>query len=163
MQFLVISHQLLEILWALVLGFCLGAVYDVIRFVRSLLLPIGNRLAFANIFDVLYGVAFASSYCVFIFAASSGHFRWFTFFSTIIGVFVWRAAPSRLFLPILEVSARLIHRLLHLILLPLQCLVRAACKALKEISLKIVFRRNLRKTEKYKKQLRAEVILINGE
>lgn len=163
MQFLVISHQLLEIVWAYLLGLFLGASYDVVRFLRKLLSPLRHPLTVANFFDIIYGVFFGASYCIFIFAASSGHFRWFTFFGAVLGVFVWRALPSRLFLPVLELFATAVHKLIILLLLPVKALWSSLFKAVRAIEARASFKHNLKKTEKYKKQLSAEVILIKGD
>ena len=163
MQFLVISHQLLEIVWAYLLGLAMGAVYDIVRFLRKLLSPLRHRLTVANVFDIIYGVFFGASYCVFIFAASSGHFRWFTLLSVILGMFVWRALPSRLFLPLLELLATAVHRMILLLLVPFRSLWRLIGKCAAVLKNKALFRHCLKKTDKYKKQLSAEVILVKGD
>jgi len=159
MQFLVISHQLWEILLSLLIGMLLGAVYDFVRFIRRIIAPLGHRLLFANIFDTVYILFFGCVYCMFVYVASSGHFRWFTAIAMLSGAFIWRALPSKLILPALYLIADKLLLLLGLLIFPVRKLFSCAFNTVSAIKRSIMHKRLVVRTEKYKKRLSREVSL----
>ncbi len=118
MQFLVISHQLWEISLSILIGLFLGLLYDAIRFVRRLLSFARLSVLLANIFDVLYGIFCGGVYCIFVYYASSGRFRWFTALGMLCGFLVYRVLPGRLIKPFLYFIADKILLFLSFLLLP---------------------------------------------
>ncbi|MBQ4067027.1 MAG: spore cortex biosynthesis protein YabQ [Clostridia bacterium] len=159
MQFLVISHQLWEILMALVLGLALGFCYDCIRFIRRLLSFLKIDVIIANIFDLVYLVLCACAYCVFVYWASSGHFRWFTALSVLLGAVLYRLIPSRAVSAAFRLLADAILWLLRLLLIPLRFVICALRRSAASVFVLSVRRARLKKTLKFKKMLRDEVKL----
>lgn len=159
MQFIVISHQLWEILAAATLGIFLGLVYDGVRFIRRLLSPIGKDIIFANIFDILYFVFAGAAYCVFLYVASNGRFRWFTALALALGFIVYRLLPGRLIKTFVYFSADLILRLLAFLLTPLRVIKKLSAKAFGALFRLLKYRMLLFKTERMRRQLHRDVRL----
>ena len=157
MQFLVISHQLWEIAFSVLIGLFLGLVYDGIRFVRKILSPIGINVLIANIFDVLYGIFCGAVYCVFVYYASSGRFRWFTALGMVLGFTVYRILPGRIIKPLLYFFADKFLLLLSFLLLPLKKAVTIIRDSVTSLIVSAKRRRMIGKTEKMKRSLYSEI------
>jgi len=144
MQFIVISHQFLEIWISFLLGLFLGLLYDFVRFIRRVLRPLRFEIAFANIFDILFFVLASASYCVLLFAVSTGRYRWFTAVSLVIGWVLYRAVPSKIVRPILFFiadKAKLLVKIAFVPIIKVLSLVRRfvgrICKSVRRSVLKI--------------------------
>ncbi len=159
MQFIVISHQLWEAAVAVLLGFFLGIVYDAVRFVRMLLSPLRRELLFANLFDIIYLLFCGVCYCIFVYAASSGHFRWFTALATVIGFFIYRLLLSRVLMCVFKLISIGIKKLLMVFLYPLKIAVLLFKRLFVLIGRAVLRKRSIRKTENMKKELHQYVKL----
>ena len=157
MQFLVISHQLWEIAFSVLIGLFLGLVYDCVRFTRRVLSPLGLQIFFANIFDVLFGIFCGMVYCVFVYYASSGRFRWFTALGILLGFLVYRIIPGRIIRPALNFIADVFLHLLFLVLLPLKKAVTIIRDSIVFLVRALKRRRMIGKTEKMKKSLYTDI------
>ena len=152
MQFIVISHQLTEIYWSLLLGLFLGLTYDLIRFIRRLFVICIREEVIVFILDLFYMIFSGASYCIFLYAASNGRFRWFTALGLLFGFLLYRLLPSRIIYPPLMWIADKIRLTLSFILLPFK---RVVC-----IFIKFIKRRYyVIKTEKIKDKLCNDVML----
>ncbi len=157
MQFLVISHQLWEIALSILIGLFLGLVYDGTRFARRLLPFAGLSVLLANFFDVVYGIFCGAVYCVFVYYASSGRFRWFTALGMLCGFLVYRALPGRLIKPLLYFIADKILLILSFLLLPLKKAVKIIIGALRHVAVSVKRKAEIAKTEKMKKELFSDI------
>ncbi len=157
MQFIVISHQLLECLWALLLGAFFGLVYDVLRFITRLFSTRFSELLLKNITDLLYLLFCSASYCVFLYSASNGRFRFFTFLSLAFGFVLYRLLPGKIIDRFLELVSRGVRLILKWILYPFRCLGAILKRGATLIFLLMKRKRNIRKTERIKKQLPIDV------
>ena len=153
MQFLVISHQLIETLYAVVLGAFLGLMYDLLRFVRLLNPYKVIEICLANFFDILFAVFSSCAYCIYIYYMSSGHFRWFTALAVVVGFIIYRSVPSKLFFPILRYLSYCIKRLTYFIFLPLKWVITGACTFVVIIFKRFGYVVLLARTKRYQKQL----------
>lgn len=157
MQFIVISHQLLECLWALLLGAVFGLLYDVLRFVRSFVRLSFGELLLLNITDILYLLFCSASYCVFLYSASNGRFRSFTFISLVAGFALYMLLPGRFINRILNVVSRSLRLMFKWLTYPLRVLFDVVKKGIVNLVFCIKRRISIRKTERIKKQLRLDV------
>lgn len=157
MQFIVISHQIWEICAALLLGVFLGLIYDICRFVRAFLLPIDKNLVICNIIDVLYLIFAGASYCVFIYSASSGRFRWFTAFGLLLGVLLYRLLPSRIIYPVFKWLANVLIKLVRYLLHPIKALLMLIKKAIASLLSTIKRKKLIAKTDKFKSELSSDI------
>ena len=121
MQFIVITEQLQITLYALLLGLCFGVTYDLLRILRMLvgITPVHTRpiplvarlprrhigrigkgriseLFFINFPDVLYGLCTGAAFCIFLYAANNGRFRWYLFFACMVGFLIYNYSVGRL-------------------------------------------------------------------
>lgn len=102
MQFIVISHQLKIILFAVIFGCIFGIIYDIIFLIRTLCVPCNPEcvekpfwgMVFIHILDLLYMIIATASYCIFVYYFNSGHFRWYLTFSILIGLFCYKKGPG---------------------------------------------------------------------
>ena len=157
MQFLVISHQLWEIAFSVLIGLFLGLIYDGIRFIRRLLSFLRLQVLFANLFDVLYGIFCGGVYCIFVYYASSGRFRWFTALGMVVGFIVYRILPGRIIRPILYFFADKFLLLLYFVLLPFKKAVTILRDSIVLLVRNLKRRCMIGKTEKMKKSLYSEI------
>lgn len=157
MQFLVISHQLWEIAFAILIGLLLGAAYDIIRFVRRLISPIGLTVTFANIFDILFGVFCGAVYCVFVYYASCGRFRWYTALGMLVGFVIYRLLPGRIIKPMLFFVADRILFLIGLILFPIKKTFIVLLRFVQKRRESILRSLRIKKTAKMKKDLISDI------
>lgn len=157
MQFIVISHQLLECLWALILGAVFGLLYDILRFARRLLcLPFGESMLL-NITDFLYLLFCSASYCVFLFSASNGRFRAFTFVSLAVGFALYRLLPGKIVDRILTLVSRFLRFVFKWITFPIRFLFGVVKRGIVNLLYFIKRKINIKKTDRIKKQLPIDV------
>ena len=142
MQFIVISHQLYEIMLGVLVGLILGFVYDLFRFLRRFFENIKAYVLFTNFLDILFSMLVGSAYCIFIYYASNGRFRWFTAFAFVFGYSVYIVSASKLIRPVLFWIADGICNLLRIIIIPFKRIFYL-------IKVRIL---SLRKTIEYKNQ-----------
>ena len=186
MQFIVITEQLQITLYALLLGVCFGAAYDLLRILRMLVgitpvpakrisfaarLPrrhigrIGkgriSELFFVHLPDVLYGLLTGAIFCIFLYAANNGRFRWYLLMGCAVGFFCYYYSVGRLvvFLSgyITSFLRSILGFLLYLCTQPFLWLWRWLRKLFTPLHKRIVRRQKIRRTEKERKKLAAAV------
>ncbi len=157
MQFIVISHQLLECLWALLLGAILGLFYDLLRFIRRLISGILERSVFLNVTDLFYMLFCAVSYCIFLYSASNGRFRLFTLIALVFGFALYRALPGRFIHRALLSVADFARTLVRWIAYPAVCLFRFIKKGIATVLSALLRRIRIIKTDRIRKQLHRDV------
>lgn len=157
MQFIVISHQLLECLWAMLLGAFFGLLYDLLRFVRNLVHTSLGGLLLLNITDLLYLSFCSASYCIFLYSASNGRFRSFTFISLAVGFVLYRLLPGRIIDRSLTALSSFLRLIFKWITYPLRLFLGLVKKGVEALILLLKRKIGIRKTEKFKQQLRNDV------
>ena len=161
MQDIVISRQLVTVLWALLFGAGCAAAYDGVRFFREFLFGDGRgSVTGANVLDLIYFVALGCAFSVFLFIANSGRFRWYLLFGAAAGFFLYRVSVGRLVKLILSRTAQLLRRAAGAVLRVIAFPARAVCKILKRTAGGIASRLKHKKEEKEK--LRREKLLRSG-
>ena len=157
MQFIVISHQLWEIVLAFSLGMISGLCYDLVRFLRSLFTFKQVRFAITCITDVLFSIFVGCEYCVFLYFASNGRFRLFTAVAFIIGYSVYLLFPSKLISPLLLFVADKIKSLFGLILFPFESFLKLMKSAALQNAKRIKRNKYIKITEYEREQLYLKV------
>ena len=163
MQFIVISHQLYEVLVGVLIGAALGFVYDFCRFIRSFFINERIVLLFQNITDILFCAFSGAVYCVFIYHASNGRFRWFTLFAVIFGFVMYSIGPSKLICPLLQKIADIISALFKFVFFPFRILLKLLCKLCYNLISYIKYRKLNKLTDNLKLQLCIYVKLTDNE
>ena len=159
MQFIIISHQLLEALWAFLLGLFFAFLYDIIRFVRRILSPLGFEKLILNFLDLLYFVFCASAYCVFLYAASNGRFRAFTAVSVFAGFLIYRFLPGKIILALLNYFADLLNKTFCVLTYPVKIFFCFLTKCILSLLTIITYKIRIYKTDRIKTRLHKEVRL----
>ena len=163
MQFIVISHQLYEILVGVLIGAVLGLVYDFFRFIRSFFINERIVLLFQNITDILFCTFAGAVYCVFIYHASNGRFRWFTLFAVIFGFVLYNIGPSKLICSLLQKIADIISALFRFVIFPFRILSKFLRKLCYNLICSIKYRKLKKLTGNLKLQLCTYVKLTDNE
>ncbi len=180
MQFIVILYQLQITLYALLLGLFLGVLYDVLRITRMLTgitpvhvahiswigrLPmrrigkIGkgpvSTLIFVHLLDIVYGLSTGVCFCIFLYALNNGRFRWYLLLGCVLGFFAYYYSVGKLVLYlsgyIVAFLRGIIGCILYLLTQPLIWIGRWVYKLLDPAKRRILRRRRIRQTEKWKK------------
>lgn len=159
MQFIVISHQLWEFLWSVLLGLAFGFLYDLLRFLRRFFKPVNIEIIIANFLDFLYLVFCGIAYSIFLYAASNGRFRWFTLFGIFCGFVLYSTLPSKIVRPFLFFIADKLYLFLLLLICPIKKLLCLIFSTIHTLYLKIRRQSYLLKTSSMKKMLQSEVKL----
>lgn len=152
MQFIVISHQIWETVLALLVGTFLALSYDCVRFLRMLICCKKTEVLIANIFDVFFGIYTGAVYCIFIYYASNGRFRWFTALGMLVGFILYRLSVGRPIIILFRMSAGLLRW-------PLKRMSTLFIGAAITLYCKLKRKRALNYTNKLKKQLSKDIIL----
>ena len=160
MQFIVISHQLYEFFLGILIGLASGFVYDALRFLRKFCKNKRLDVFFANVMDIIFAVFLGSEYCIYIYYASSGRFRWFTAAAVFIGYFVYTVCPSKIIRPVFFWIAERICSLFKILLMPLVRLFNMIHKSVQSLSKNLSFKRKMIITENLKLQLCYSVKLL---
>ena len=108
------------LLYCALFGVCLGAFYDVFVVIRRLC---ADKKALSGIArfvgDLLLLVTAGVGTVLLCYYFNKGEVRFFAFLGLAVGFFLWRAVPSRAFVPALSVLFRLLFAVLRRIFRPL--------------------------------------------
>lgn len=162
MQFIVISHQLWETALGLLVGAFLGLSYDCVRFLRFLIAGKRTEMLFANLFDILFGIYTGCSYCIFIYYASSGRYRWFTALALVLGFLAYRVSLGRLVIKLASFVSNTVRRILRLLCTPISAAFMLVVHSVQKCTYRTMKRNAIRRTNKYKRQLKKDIILKTG-
>ncbi len=94
MENLVASYSRL-FLESVLLGYCFGLLYEVLRFLR---LALPHPDFFANLEDFLFFLPITVIYLFFAFCEADGILRWFSLFGVVGGFFLYRNTLGRILL-----------------------------------------------------------------
>ena len=142
MEFIVVSEQLLYMLYSVIFGLFEGLLYTLIKVLRiavgvsrgrsnSLdILKINNKLpkikikipigilkaVFIHILDILYFIISASAFSVFVLYFNHGRIRWYLLLSVCLGFIIWYHSLGRLIMFISEYLVSIIKTFTKLFL-----------------------------------------------
>ena len=153
MQFIVISHQLYEIVIGLAVGLFLGGVYELLRFIRTFCKNKAINVIFTNFFDVAYSAFTGSVYCIYIYYVSNGRFRWFTAFAVVMGYIFYLVGPSKLIRPLMVYISKRLYRLICIIFFPIVKLTAILSSCFLSLRYRLKAKKQEIATEKLKLQL----------
>jgi len=166
MQFIVISHQLKIIVFAVILGCISAFIYDIIALLK-LLFGMDSKneqtktLNFAfltNFIDLLYMIALTFSYCIFVYHFNSGHFRWYLVFSLFIGYLSYKVSIGKLFRCVAEFIVKCIRRLIALLIVkPLKLIFKGLIIIFSPLLVIIEYKRDFFFTLREKRKLIKEI------
>ena len=137
------NQAALSALWSVTVGTLLGAVYDIIRFIRVLfnidvrspfkkgrfgLMPFLGYVAVC-IGDLLFFVIAAILLCVFFFLTGDGQMRWYGLAGAFLGFVLYYNTFGRLFIRVAELLNSLIKRVIRFLL----CKIGFVLKKIRQI------------------------------
>lgn len=119
MSFIYLSpkEQLILVLYSLIVGVSVGAVYSISRFLLYFTYMFFNRSgkcakAAEIILDILFSIVYTVIVILFIYGANNGAFRYFLLLNALIGFMVYIKTVSKVLNKIMSKAAFLMHGLI---------------------------------------------------
>ena len=162
MQFITISEQLKNILFAFIFGCNIGIGYDIIYLIRLLIdKKQANRVirsfyevVFVHIFDLIYLILVSISYCIFVYHFNAGRFRLYLLSSLVFGLLLYNVTLCKVIRLIFEKIAIAIKALVNYsVVVPLLFILDCCYKIILPVIILLKYISRIWKTKKAKRVL----------